>query len=163
MGLLFNTPQTIEMAARVNREFSANMAVWKARAAMFDGTHDLHWIATNVHPPVVPGDAHAQGRWQVWLKNILHGTACPPLIPYDADFPATVQYPVPAGAGGSTVGDELVKLFSQALNDGNCAEIVMVIQPDVNVYIAQAETIPANDGVATDYTLAITICTVAVP
>ncbi|MBS0517156.1 MAG: hypothetical protein JSR90_00605 [Proteobacteria bacterium] len=157
MGMIFNTPATLEMTAMVNTQFAAsNLATWRARKGDFNGALNLHQIAARYG--VVPGSAQAQPRWRHWLVNILHQTACSALPAYT--IPGTTPYG--PGGSGSNVGKELTKLMAQALDDPNCEEIVMVIQPHTSVYIAQAETI-ASQSAPGRYSLAITLCTMQVP
>ena len=157
MGMLFNTPATREMTDMVNDQFSDGKLVsWRARLGDFSGMN-LHGVAKKWG--VVPGGTKPKARWKYWLENILDGTVCPSLTPYPVL--GIIQYP-PSGSGSSNVGYELKKLIIQALADTNCQEIIMVVQPDYSVRVAQAETLPVV-GMAGAYSLALTICTIEVP
>lgn len=160
MGMLFNTAATREMVNRINVEFAAgSLTTWRGRLTDFNGTLTLHGIADKWG--VVPTGTGPQARWKYWLVNILHKTKCDPLMPYPLPAPAVIQYPY-SGSGSSNVGKELGKLFLQALKDKDCEEIYVVVQPDVNVRVSQAETIPSTTT-SGKYTLALTICTIEIP
>lgn len=159
MGMLFNTAATREMVARINAEFSAaSLAAWRARIGDFNGSMNLHQIAQKWS--VVPTGTGPRARWKYWLVYILHTTPCDPLQPYPVI--GIIQYPS-SGAGSSNVGRELGKLLRQALLDTKCLEIYMVIQPDYNVRVAQAETIPVSGSTTGEYTLALTVNTIEIP
>jgi hypothetical protein len=159
MGMLFNTAATREMVARINAEFSAaSLANWRARIGDFNGSMNLHQIAQKWS--VVPSGTGPKARWKYWLVNILHTTPCDPLQPYPVI--GIIQYPN-SGAGSSNVGRELGKLLRQALQDQLCLEVYVVVQPDYNVRVSQAETIPVSGSTTGEYTLALTVCTIEIP
>lgn len=155
--MLFNTAATREMLNKVNEEFSTdNFEEWRSNKTEFNGVKDLHDIAMN--NGIAPTGHRQRKRWKHWLKEILHKSAAPPNLTYRVSPPTTTF----GCAGTSFVGRELVRLFKQALDDNNCAEIVMVIQPDTKVCITQAQVLPIAT-IPGKYSLAITLSTIEVP
>ena len=112
MGLILNTPATINMVTQCNSLFSSSNLPWwrqSPQRGWFCGTitkKKLHEIAKaiNLYPqPGGPLSTEGQ-RWIKWLKEMDKGSA-----------------PTPA--------DRIADCICEAISDTNCAEIVFVVIP----------------------------------
>jgi hypothetical protein len=116
MGLILNTPATLDMIARCNSLFSSTyLPFWRQspRRGWFCGIttkKTLHDIATaiNLYPTAGPGSPEGI-RWLKWLQEMDKGSA-----------------PTPA--------DRISDCICEALSDTNCDEIVFNVVPTSSQY-----------------------------
>ncbi len=137
MGLILNTPATIDIVKQCNSLFgSTNLPWWRQspQRGWFCGTitkKKLHDIAKaiNVYPQP-GGPLSLEGkRWIIWLKEMDKGSA-----------------PTPA--------DRISDCICEAIRDTNCDEIVFCVVPTTAL---QAIVSCAQVGPSNGYTKLITV------
>ena len=157
MGMYFNTPETIEMVARLNTHFSsANGQIAGKRGLKHTFRRGSNCrLGERANFFVIETDRKtdplrvSQGKWQDWLSYI-HTVPCLTLPPVAAPGTTTpIHVPRP-----STVGAEVAHLISQGLDDA-CEEIIFVVVPGASLSVDAPQTI----GTATSYALIITVHT----
>lgn len=137
MGLIFNTPATIEMTEKVNSLFSnASIGWWRQtpQRNWFSGVttkKKLHEIAKTINLFPSNGEASNEGQnWIKWLKEMHKGS-------------------------GTTPAEQILKIIDHALEDNpKCVEIFFSIIPTSANY---ATVTPSKVGPPNAYTRLITI------
>jgi hypothetical protein len=141
MGLILNTPATIEMIAKCNSLFGSGSLSWwrqQPQRGWFTGTttkKKLHDIAKAINFYPSNGAGSPEGKnWIKWLKQLDGG-------------------PVP------TPADRLIECIAEALNDTDCVEVIFVVTFTTSQY---ATVSCAQLGPANGYSKVITVDTPSV-
>ena len=115
MGMLFNTPDTEQIVARLNRRYDDKVPGLPANrgdAAVyldFVTYPTLSSVATQLN--LLPGNPRGNRRW-IWFLDFIDGMQGPNLV---------------------TIAVDLRNVIATACNDQNCASIEFFAVPDTNI------------------------------
>lgn len=134
MGMLFNSPATVEMLAKVNHSFGpGNISRWRKpkRLAYFaptgSGQQKLHDIvdSESIYPD--SGSDGSEGTsWTNWLTHL-----------------STITQ----SGGLANVGDDVRSYIYNSLSTNKCKEIIFVVVPsDSDDVTTSAVTFPSQPG-----------------
>jgi hypothetical protein len=115
MGMLFNTPDTLQIVNRLNHRYddrAPGLPAHRGDAAVhldFATYPRLSAVANQLG--LVPSNPHGNARWH-WFLNFIEGLPGPNL---------------------GTIGTDLRNAIAAACNDANCTSIEFFAVPDTNV------------------------------